>query len=137
MKIIVCLAVGLLLAGCDEQIYTSSGAQDNYVTVPLDYNPPKRVIYSEYSPPVIAPTPVCYMKTVPIYGTQRIVHNSDGTSVIVGSAIGAVVGSELSDGDTLGAAAGAIIGGVIANQPRVTTRRVVVGSGQKKVCNTH
>jgi uncharacterized protein YcfJ len=129
MKVLFAIVSALLLSGCyATTVYTpTSVAHEVY----------PRVIYSEYSPPVTIYQPVCYMRAVPIYGTRQVIDQPYGGNVITGSAIGAIVGHELADNKNkeLGLVVGAIIGGSIANTPRVRTERVVIGSGQQRVCN--
>jgi uncharacterized protein YcfJ len=129
MKIIFSMTAALFLSGC----YTTTNY--GYVTPVVTETYP-RTIYSEYSPPVTIYKPVCYMRAVPVYGTRQVIDQPNGNSVIAGSVIGAIAGHELaSDNRELGLVVGAIIGGSIANTPRVRTERVVIASTQQRFCN--
>jgi uncharacterized protein YcfJ len=129
MKFLLPIAATLFLTGC----YTTT----NYSYVgPIAQQTYPRIIYSEYSPPVTIHQPVCYMRAVPVYGTRQVIDQPDSNSIIAGSVIGALAGHELAgDNKELGMVVGAIIGGSIANTPRVRTERVVIASTQQRFCN--
>jgi uncharacterized protein YcfJ len=125
MKFLIIIAAAFALSGCNVSTTSAYSVQETY----------PRVIYSEYSPPVVIQGPVCYMRAMPVYATRQVVSAPQSGNIIAGGAIGAVIGSELADNNrALGAFAGAIIGGSIANQPSVTTERVVIGSTQERFC---
>ena len=129
MKKLFTMTAALFLSGC----YTTTNY--SHVTTGVAEAYP-RTIYSEYSPPVTIYKPVCYMRAVPVYGTRQVIDQPNGNSVIAGSVIGAIAGHELaSDNRELGLVVGAIIGGSIANTPRVRTERVVIASTQQRFCN--
>ena len=137
MKLMLVGIASLLLSGC----YTTT---TKVYTAPVSYGHTQvvqsqpTVIYSEYSPPVIVRLPNCYTKNVPLYSTRQVITQPDGSSVVIGSAVGAGIGAKLADGDeVLGAIAGAIIGGSIANTPQVRTQRIVIGTTQQRVCDRY
>lgn len=75
----------------------------------------------------------CYVEDQPIFG-HRVNSGAGGGDVLAGMIIGGLLGKGVTKKDK-GAAAGAIIGGIIAADTRKTSR-VVVGYEPVKKCET-
>lgn len=78
---------------------------------------------------------VCQMVDVPVYGTVQREGNA-GASALTGMIIGGLIGKGATGNDD-GAAAGAVLGGIIgANEgQRTRTERVITGYTQERQCS--
>lgn len=83
---------------------------------------------------VSRPQKVCREENVPLYGTVKG-QGASGLDVLGGAIIGGLFGKAITDKDE-GAAAGAVIGGVVAAEAGRADKREVVGYTQKTTCST-
>lgn len=80
---------------------------------------------------------VCHEEEFPVYGTREIKRSSNGGDVLAGMIIGGLLGKGVTGKDN-GAAAGAVLGGVIAaDKDHREFERVIVGYETKTICNNH
>ena len=80
------------------------------------------------------PRQVCRTENVPVYGKVKGT-GATGLEVLGGAIIGGLFGKALTDKDE-GAAAGAVVGGVVAAEAGRADRTEIVGYTQKEVCST-
>ena len=80
------------------------------------------------------PQQVCRTENVPVYGKVKG-SGATGLEVLGGAIIGGLFGKALTDKDE-GAAAGAVVGGVVAAEAGRADRTKIVGYTQKEVCST-
>ena len=80
------------------------------------------------------PRQVCRRENVPVYGKVKG-SGATGLEVLGGAIIGGLFGKALTDKDE-GAAAGAVVGGVVAAEAGRADRTEIVGYTQKEVCST-
>ena len=80
------------------------------------------------------PQRVCRTENVPVYGKVKGT-GATGLEVLGGAIIGGLFGKALTDKDE-GAAAGAVVGGVVAAEAGRADRTEIVGYTQKEVCST-
>ena len=80
------------------------------------------------------PQQVCRTENVPVYGKVKG-SGATGLEVLGGAIIGGLFGKALTDKDE-GAAAGAVVGGVVAAEAGRADRTEIVGYTQKEVCST-
>jgi uncharacterized protein YcfJ len=80
------------------------------------------------------PRQVCREENVPVYGKVQG-QGASGLDVLAGAVIGGLFGKALTDKDE-GAAAGAVVGGVVAAEAGRADRTEIVGYTQKEVCST-
>ena len=80
------------------------------------------------------PRQVCRTENVPVYGKVKG-SGATGLEVLGGAIIGGLFGKALTDKDE-GAAAGAVVGGVVAAEAGRADRTEIVGYTQKEVCST-
>jgi len=80
------------------------------------------------------PQRVCRTENVPVYGKVKG-SGATGLEVLGGAIIGGLFGKALTDKDE-GAAAGAVVGGVVAAEAGRADRTEIVGYTQKEVCST-
>ena len=76
---------------------------------------------------------VCQQVQVPIYGTVQG-GGATGGDVLGGMILGALLGKGITDKDN-GAAAGAVIGGVIAADKKNKSKRVITGYNYERQCS--
>ena len=82
-------------------------------------------------------TKVCHEEEFPVYGTKEIKRSANGGDVLAGMIIGGLLGKGVTGKDK-GAAAGAVIGGVVAaDKGHREFERVIVGYETKTICNNH
>jgi uncharacterized protein YcfJ len=79
------------------------------------------------------PTTQCQDVEVPIYGTQQG-NGASGGDVLTGMIIGGLLGKGVSGNDK-GAAAGAVIGGVIAADKGQNSKKVIIGYEIQRQCS--
>jgi uncharacterized protein YcfJ len=79
------------------------------------------------------PTTQCQDVEVPIYGTQQG-NGASGGDVLTGMIIGGLLGKGVSGNDK-GAAAGAVIGGVIAADKGQNNKKVIIGYEIQRQCS--
>lgn len=119
MKYITTAAIALLIA-------TSANAQENVQRA-------KAKIWDEYRT-VTESTPTttyqCYDEEVPIYG--RTGNGASGADVLGGLILGGILGKGISGNDK-GAAAGAVLGGVIAADKGQGGQKII-GYRREQVC---
>ena len=80
------------------------------------------------------PQRVCRTENVPVYGKVKGT-GATGLEVLGGAIIGGLFGKALTDKDE-GAAAGAVVGGVVAAEAGRADRTEIVGYTQKETCST-
>lgn len=80
------------------------------------------------------PQRVCRMENVPVYGKVKG-QGASGLDVLGGAILGGLFGKAITDKDE-GAAAGAVIGGVVAAEAGRADRTEIVGYTQKETCST-
>jgi len=80
------------------------------------------------------PQQVCRMENVPVYGKVKG-QGASGLDVLGGAILGGLFGKAITDKDE-GAAAGAVIGGVVAAEAGRADRTEIVGYTQKETCST-
>ena len=80
------------------------------------------------------PQRVCRTENVPVYGKVQG-QGASGLDVLGGAILGGLFGKAITDKDE-GAAAGAVIGGVVAAEAGRADRTEIVGYTQKETCST-
>lgn len=80
------------------------------------------------------PQKVCREENVPVYGKVKG-DGATGLEVLGGAIIGGLFGKALTDKNE-GAAAGAVVGGVVAAEAGRTDKTEIVGYQQKTTCST-
>jgi len=80
------------------------------------------------------PVEACSIEQVPIYAEQKG-QGATGLDVLFGALFGGLAGKALTDKDE-GAAAGAVIGGVVAAEAGRATQLQIVGYEEQEICMT-
>lgn len=120
MKLLTFTATALLLATSAHADKITAYVQDNYVTVT------ESVPYT---------TKQCQNVQVPIYGTVTRQGSANGGDVLGGMILGGLLGKGVTGKDN-GAAAGAVLGGIIAadNANKPKTETVITGYKTERQC---
>lgn len=116
MKILLTALVAFIFA-------TSVSAETRYATV-TSVETNYKTVYEQ------VPTTECELVEVPVYGQQR--SGASGGDVLTGMIIGGLIGKGVTGKDG-GAAAGAVMGGVIAAD-QGNNRQVVTGYRTERQC---
>jgi len=107
-------------------IATQAFAQDNYATITN--------VTPNYNTQVIRnPVQECQIIDVPVYG--RVGGGASGSDVLGGMIIGGLLGKGVTGNDK-GAAAGAVLGGIISADKN-QGKQQIVGYRQEQQCNTY
>ena len=116
----------ILLASVLAFTATSAIAETRYATI-TSVEPRYQTVYQNI------PRTQCQDVEVPVYGTVQG-SGASGGDVLAGMIIGGLLGKGVSGNDQ-GAAAGAVVGGIIAAEEGNGSRRVVTGYRTERQCS--
>lgn len=105
---------------------STANAETRYATI-TSVEPRYQTVYQN------VPRTQCQNVEVPVYGTVQG-GSASGGDVLAGMIIGGLLGKGVSGNDQ-GAAAGAVVGGIIAAEEGNSSRRVVTGYRTERQCS--